>query len=443
MAVGLGSGVALTRRSALGAGLAAIAAATAGCAQGERFTWMPRAAASASTSESVEPSRAPQPSAVPSPSTDSPLARLLRKYLAPTPENPSHPMYAGAVALAVVNGSVAAQAAVGHALRFAAGPVELGEAHRVPTSISSVFDIASITKVYTAILALQQVDKGRLDLSAPVAGYLPAFDGPPKSGITVAQLLSHTAALPVGVKVSGLPTLEERRNAVLATPLVSGATPGDAFRYSSVGLMVLGQLVEKVTGQRLDQALRAGITSPLGLKDTGFLPKTWMSAADIAARMVATDARSSRGLLRGVVHDDVANALGGIAGHAGIFTTAADLAAIGQLLLNNGVYQGKRVLSEASVRKMVTNVNLGLPAYDPERPGRPSDHGLGLAINQPWLMGKLASAQACGHSGFTGTSLVVCQRRKLVLVLLTNRAHPNWSWANPDPVRVAVGNLFA
>lgn len=181
----------------------------------------------------------------------------------------------------------------------------------------------------------------------------------------------------------------------------------------------------------------------MGLKDTGFLPKTWMSAADIAARMVATDARSSRGLLRGVVHDDVANALGGVAGHAGIFSTAADLAVINQLLLNNGVYQGKRLLSEASARKMVTNANQGLPAYDPERPGRPSDHGLGLAINQPWLMGRLASPQAFGHSGFTGTSLVVCQRRKLVLVLLTNRAHPNWSWADPDPVRAAAGNLFA
>ena len=433
-----------TRRRLLGSGLAVAAASVAGCAS-ERYRWSPKAAEPVSTSEGVGPSGTPEPSVVPSGSSgaDTPLARLLRKYLAPTPENPGHPMYAGAVVLAMVNGTVTAQAAVGDALRFKAGPVELSEAQRVPVKMSSIFDIASITKVYTAILALQQVDKGRLDLAAPVAGYLPAFDGPGKSGITVAQLLTHTAALPVGAKVSGLSSLDAKRQAVLATPLMAGAAVGDGFRYSSVGLMVLAQLVEQLTGQGLDQALRAGLTNPLGLKDTGFLPKTWMSASAIAERMVATDARSSRGLLRGVVHDDVANSLGGVAGHAGIFASAADLAVIGQMLLNNGVHQGKRVLSEASVQKMVTNANQGLPAYDPERPGRPSDHGLGMPTNQPWLMGKLASPEAFGHSGFTGTSLVVCRRRKLVLVLLTNRAHPNWSWANPDPVRVAVGNLFA
>lgn len=445
---GLGSAVPLTRRSALGLGLGlAVAAASAGCAQPPpRGVWVPRAQSSTSAAPEPPPSGTPSTEPVPSPSVaaaDSPLSRLLRKYLAPTPENPSHPMYAGAVALATVNGTVTAQAAVGDALRYAAGPAELDQARRVPMKLNSVFDTASITKVYTAILVLQQVDRGLVDLSAPVAGYLPGFGGPGRSGITVAQLLAHTGALPVGAKVSGLSTLERRWAAVLSTPLVDGATPGDAFRYSSVGLMVLGKLVEKVTGQGLDRALRTGVTEPLGLRDTGFLPKTWMSAADLAARMVASDARSSRGLLRGVVHDDVANALGGVAGHAGVFTTAAELAVIGQLLLDNGSYRGKRLLSETAVRKMVTNTNQGLPAYDPERPGRPSDHGLGLAVNQPWLMGRLASAEAFGHSGFTGTSLVVCRRRKLVLVLLTSRAHPNWSWANPDPVRVAVANLFA
>jgi CubicO group peptidase (beta-lactamase class C family) len=368
---------------------------------------------------------------------------LLGKYLAATPQNPKHPMYAGAVAVAMVNGSVVTRAVVGDALRYGAGPVELAPAKRVAMRADSVFDLASITKVYTAILVMQQVDRGRMSLQAPVVEYLPEFDGPGKSAITVAMLLSHTGALPVGADIKGLSTVEQRRAAVLKTPIMAGATPGDAFRYSSVGLMVLGQLVEKLTGTSLDRAVKDGITGPLGLRDTGFVPPRWMSAADRAARMVATDARTSRGLLRGVVHDDVANALGGIAGHAGIFSTASDLAAIGQMLLNGGQYNGKRVLSEDSVRRMTTNVNQGLPAYDPERPGRSSDHGLGLEINQPWLMGKLASAQAFGHSGFTGTSLVVCKRRKLVLVLLTNRAHPNWSWANPDPVRAAVGDLLA
>jgi CubicO group peptidase (beta-lactamase class C family) len=389
------------------------------------------------------PAASGSPAPSPSPTKDSGLTRVLRRYLSPTPENPGKPMFAGAVAIAMVNGAVVDQAAVGDALRYGAGPVELAAPQRVPMRMDSVFDLASITKVYTAILVLQQVDQGRLALDAPVAGYLSEFDGPGRGGITVAQLLTHTSALPVGAKVTGLSTMEARWSAVLTTPLVAGVQPGREFRYSSVGLMIAGRLVERVTGRSLDQALRTGLLQPLGLKETGFLPKTWMSDSDRAARMVATDARSSRGLLRGVVHDDVCHVLGGVAGHAGVFSTAADLAAIGQLLLGDGVYKGKRVLSEAGVRAMVANYNQGLPAVDPERPGRPSDHGLGVTINQPWLMGRLASTQAYGHTGFTGTSLVVCRRRKLVLVLLTNRAHPNWSWANPDPVRVATANLFA
>ncbi len=432
----------LSRRAALGIG---VAAALAGCAKTEPPTWV---SATPTPLGSEEPSAPPAASAAPAPSAsasprDNRLTTLLRSYLSPTPENTKHPMYAGAVALAMVNGSVVLQAAVGDALRWGAGPTELPPAQRVPMRADSVFDTASITKVYTALLAMQQVDQGRIELTAPVTRYLPEFDGPGKSGITIAHLMSHTAALPVGAKVTGLSTVDERWAAVVATPLLSGASVGDAFRYSSVGIMVLGKVIEKVTGVRLDRALQAGIASPMGLSQTGFLPNGWMSASDRAARMVATDARSSRGLLRGVVHDDVANALGGVAGHAGVFSTAADLAAIGQMMLDGGTYRGKRIVSQDGIRKMVTNVNQGLRAIDPERPDRPSDHGLGMTINQPWLMGRLASGQAYGHSGFTGTSLVVCQRRKLVLVLLTNRAHPNWSWANPDPVRVAVGNLMA
>ncbi len=418
-----------------------MAAALGGCGKPASPEWV-----SATPTLHAEESAGPvAPSVSPSPSAarDNRLTALLRRYLEPSPENPKRPMYAGAVALAMVNGSVLMQAAVGDALRWGAGPTELPPARRVAMRHDSVFDTASITKVYTALLAMQQVDQGRIELTAPVTRYLPDFDGPGKSGITVAHLLSHTGALPVGAKVSGLSTVDERWAAVVATPLQSGASVGDAFRYSSVGLMVIGRIVEKVTGVRLDRALQSGITGPMGLSQTGFQPGNWMSAGDRAARMVATDARSSRGLLRGVVHDDVANALAGVAGHAGVFSTAADLAAIGQMMLDGGVYKGKRIVSAESIRRMVTNVNHGLRAIDPERPDRPSDHGLGMTINQPWLMGRLASAQAYGHSGFTGTSLVVCQRRRLVLVLLTNRAHPNWSWANPDPVRVAVGNLVA
>ncbi|MEV6811240.1 serine hydrolase domain-containing protein [Micromonospora sp. NPDC051296] len=474
----------LHRRTVLGVGLAAVTAVVTGCrdqaptssaagpgtpsasggaASAPGAGASPSAAAGTTAGASASPAATEALGAAPGTSASaaeggtvagqggvgapSPLGRALgtelTRHLQPTSQNPNHPAYAGAVALCHIDGKLAGRAVVGKALRYGAGPVLLPEAKQVEMNHDSIFDTASLTKVYTAILTLQQVDKGRIALDAPVVDYLPGFAGPGKEKITVAMLLAHTSGLPVGAKVTGLPDDAARRAAVLGTPLIKGATPGTVFRYSSVGLMVAAQLVEKVTGQRLDQALKSGITGPLGLRDTGFNPKTWLSATDQANRLVATDARSSRGLLRGTVHDDVANHLGGIAGHAGIFSTAADLAVIGQLLLDGGTYRGTRILSEATTKKMLTNVNAGLPAVDAERPNRTSDHGLGVVLNQPWFMGKLATSRTFGHTGFTGTSLLVHPARKMVLVLLTNRAHPNWSWANPDPVRVAVANLCA
>ncbi|MGN9906019.1 serine hydrolase domain-containing protein [Phytohabitans sp. LJ34] len=425
----------MTRRSVLGAGLAAAGAGLAGCGPRPEALWASPASAPASAApRSTAPSASPSPSASAAAAAKSKLTAALERFLKPTKENPKHPTYAGAVALVLVDGKVQAQAAVGHALRYTAGPVELPADKRVPMRADSVFDLASLTKVYTAILLLRQVDKGKLDLSAPVVSYLPDFTG--KDAVTVRMLLTHTSGLPVGATVAGLPDLAAKRKAVLATPLLKGAVPGKVFRYSSTGLLVAQQLVEKVTGMTLDRALKAELTGPLGLRDTGFKPLGWVSSKQ---RLVATDARSSRGLLRGVVHDDVANQLGGVAGSAGIFATARDVAAVGQMLLDGG----GDVLSTATVKAMLTNANRGLPAVDPERPGRPSDHGLGVVLRQPWFMGRLSTPATFGHTGFTGTSLLVAPERRLVLALLTNRAHPNWSWANPDPMRVAIANAVA
>ncbi|MGQ5259844.1 serine hydrolase domain-containing protein [Micromonospora sp. ZYX-F-536] len=431
----------IDRRSMLGLGLSAAAVALTGC---QAKTPAEQAGSWQTPTEPVAGQGGSAGRIVRTPRTlTQRLTGVLNVHLQPTSQNPSHPTYAGAVALAVTGGQTSGQATVGEALRFDAGPVLLPAAQRVRMRPDSIFDLASITKVYTSILVLQQVEQGRLDLDAPVVRYLPEFTGAGKSAVTVAMLLAHTSGLPVGASVTGYPTLAEKWKAVLATPLVSGSVPGRVFRYSSVGLMVAGKLVEKVTGQRLDQALKSGLTDPLGLKWTGFNPNTWISSAERAARMVATDARSSRGLLRGVVHDDVANHLGGIAGHAGIFSTAAEVAVIGQLLLDGGTYGGRRILAESTVRRMLTNANAGLPAVDPERPRRTSDHGLGVVLNQPWFMGQLSRAGTFGHTGFTGTSLLADPTRRLVFVLLTNRAHPNWSWANPDPVRVAAADEVA
>jgi len=443
--------VSLTRRTLLGAGLSS-AAALAGCAEKPTPSWAEPAtappavpvadqitvapsASAATTAVTPAQSRAAAP-----PAYAARVQNTLTKYLKPTPDNPKHPGYAGAVALVLVDGKTTLHTAVGHALRYQAGPVELAASQRVAAKPDSIFDLASLTKVYTTLLVLQLVDKGKIDLAAPVQKYLPEFTGTGKAAITIAMLLAHTSALPVGAKVTGLPNNAARWKSVLTTPMVKGGVPGTTFRYSSVGLMVLGRLVEKLTGKTFDKALHDNLLTPLGLKDTGFRPLTWVSNKQ---RLVATDARSSRGLLRGTVHDDVCNHLGGIAGHAGVFGTAKDVAVIGQLMLNGGTYNGKRLLSAAVLKQALTNVNKGKPAIDAERPNRTADHGLGVEINQPWFMGKLAAPTTFGHTGFTGTSLLVSPTRKTVVVLLTNRAHPNWSWSNPDTHRVAVHNAIA
>ncbi len=426
----------IPRRGVLGAGLAATVAALTGCAESPRPSW------AEPTGGTGGGAPVPQPSRV-AVATPPPYAARVRstlgKYLKPTADNPGHPGYAGAVALVMVDGRTTLTAAVGHALRYQAGPVELIASRRVPMRTDSIFDLASITKVYTALLVLQLADKGTIDLDAPLSRYLPEFTGAGKAAVTIAQLLAHTSGLPVGAKVTGLPDNAARWRAVLTTPLISGATPGTTFRYSSVGLMVLGRLVEKYTGKTLDRAVKDNLTTPLGLKDTGFKPLTWVTDK---GRLVATDARSSRGLLRGTVHDDVANHLGGVAGHAGLFASAKDVAVIGQLMLDGGVYQGKRLLSAAMVAKALVNVNKGKKAVDADRPKRTADHGLGVELDQPWFMGKLASATSFGHTGFAGTSLLVVPERRMVAVLLTNRAHPNWSWSNPDTHRVAFHNAI-
>lgn len=456
------SGMPVARRTLLGAGLAAATSALTGCgdngvpnpgtgAPGDAATGTGAAGSRVgfgAAGDAGSPQRAPE-----APVGGNPPVRqaryaqdvtaLLRKHLPATPQTVQHKGFPGAAALVLVGGKMTVHTAVGEALRYEAGPKLLATGQRVAMRRDSIFDLASVTKVYTAILLLQQVDKGRVDLGAPVRDYLPGFTGTGKERITVEMLLTHTSGLPVGAKVTGLPDNTARWNAVLTTPLISGAVPGNTFRYSSVGLMVAGKIVEKVTGQRLDQALKSNLTDPLGLRDTGFNPNSWLSADAKASRLVATDARSSRGLLRGVVHDDVANHLGGIAGHAGIFASASDLAAIGQLLLDEGTHRGKRILAAATVRRMLSDHNAGKPAIDPERPNRTSAHGLGVVLNQSWFMGKLASPRTFGHTGFAGPSFLVAPDRKLVLALLTNRAHPNWSWSNPDPVRAAVGDLLA
>jgi CubicO group peptidase (beta-lactamase class C family) len=344
------------------------------------------------------------------------------RYTAPSADHPGHPAYAGAVVLVTRGGVIAVHAAVGDAVRYgvvAGRPVELPPTERVPMRPDTVFDIASLTKLFTTVLALRQVDAGRLSLDAPVARYLPQFAANGKARVTVRQLLTHTAGLPQDVALSG--DRDAATAEVLGVPLAAGMSPGNQYYYSDVGLVTLGAVLERVTGHRLDRLLRDELTTPLGLRDTGYSPPTAMRE-----RIAATEYQPGRGMLRGRVHDGMAASLGGIAGNAGIFSTAGDLAVFAQMLLNGGRYGGVRILREETVRQMLTNANVRFPGQD---------HGLGVELNQPYFMGPLAAPTTFGHTGFTGTSLVVDPASHTILILLANQVHPDREWSTKTTYR--------
>jgi CubicO group peptidase (beta-lactamase class C family) len=364
------------------------------------------------------------------------VVEIVGRGLRPSAEHPGHPRYAGAVALTAVDGVITTHVAVGDALRYGPGPAELPTAQRVAMRTDSVFDLASLTKVFTSLVSLRLVEGRLLDLAAPVGFYLPDFRGRDKAAVTVSMLLAHTSGAPAGINVTGCPDVASRRSAIVAEPLRD--RPGTRFVYSDINLMLLGLIVEAISGYPLDELVRLLIVAPLGLRDTGFRPLSWLPEAEWP-RLVATETTCPLG----VVHDGNARSLSGVAGHAGLFSTAHDLAVVCQMLINGGEYGGHRLLGEPTVRAMLTDVNRGLPAADPGRVGRTSAHGLGVDLDQPWYMGRLASPSTFGHTGFTGTSFAVDPARRATLVLLTNRIHPRAEWGAVNATRAALGDVLA
>ncbi|WP_446210214.1 serine hydrolase [Micromonospora sp. IBSANI012] len=373
-----------------------------------------------------------------------PMDRLpadLAAYLQPTPDHPGYPAYAGAVVLAAKDGVVVQHAAVGTAVRYAAvGPppglvgVELPADQQIPMRPDTVFDLASVSKLFTTIVTMQQVERGRVDLDAPVARYVPEFAAGGKEAVTVRMLLTHTSGLPAFTPLwSRYPTPAERFAAALATPLA--APPGTRYVYSDLGLIALGVLVERVTGRPLADLVRDGVTAPLGMTDTGYNP-----GPELRSRIAATEYQpyAGRGMVWGEVHDENAWSLGGVAGHAGVFSTAADLSLLCQSLLNGGEYRGRRILRADTVRAMLVNYNAPLEAAYPE-----SDRGLGFELNKHWYMMGLSSPVAFGHTGFTGTSIVIDPLSHSFVILLSNRVHPDRGWGSNNVARRAVARDLA
>ncbi|MBB5956727.1 CubicO group peptidase (beta-lactamase class C family) [Saccharothrix tamanrassetensis] len=351
----------------------------------------------------------------------------VRRYT--VPDASGHPLFAGAVTLLAHDGVVTTHATAGWALRYAdAAGTELPEARRVPMAPDTIFDLASISKLFTSIVVMREQERGKLDLNAPVARYLPEFGVNGKASITVEQLLTHTSGLEPWLPLwSDYPDIPSRIKAVMdVTPK---SAPGTAYVYSDLNLITLGVLTQRITGKPLDVLVREGITEPLGLRDTGYNPPR--AKLD---RIAATEFQGARGMVRGEVHDENAWSLGGVAGHAGVFSTAGDLAVLGQAILNGGSHRHRRILEPETVELMMTDFNQEFPG---------NSHGLGFELDQRWYMGALTSPRTAGHTGYTGTTLVVDPLSASIAVLLTNRVHPSRDWGSINPARRAVANGLA
>ncbi len=350
------------------------------------------------------------------------------RYLRPSP---THPEYAGASVLAAHRGVIVADHAVGHAVLYAdAKPALLPPGQRVAARPDTIWDLASLTKLFTTLVALQLVERHQLTLDTPVAQRIPEFAQHGKAAITVRQLLTHTSGLPADLPLwRDWHTYADRVAAVYAVEPVAG--PGSAYRYSDLNMITLGKLVERVSGTPLNTLVARGVTGPLGMRDTGFNPP----AAKLS-RIAATEYQTTpdRGMLRGVAHDENAWALSGVAGHAGMFSTTHDLATLCQAILNGGRYGHARVLSPDSVRILLTNLNTAFAG---------DAHGLGLELGQRWYMDALASPVTAGHTGFTGTSLVIDPLSDSFVILLANRTHPTRAWGSANPARRAVARDLA
>jgi CubicO group peptidase (beta-lactamase class C family) len=358
-------------------------------------------------------------------------------YMQPGPGRP-HPSHPGFALLAARDGVVVEHAARGYALRYAkwdaeAGkPVELPREEWVEARPDTIYDMASCSKLYTSVVVVRLAEQGRVDVDAPVRTYLPDFDrtDPAKTPITVKNLLTHTSGMKPWMDLGPYPDNDARMAAIYAQPLVFA--PGTDYVYSDLNLITVGRMLEEITGEGLDRLVARLITEPLGLKDTGYNPP----AAKLD-RIAATEWQpwTGRGMVRGSVHDENSFYLGGVAGHAGVFSTAHDMAVFGQMVLNGGTYDGKRLIGEDWVRRMLVNYNAGL--------GGGAARGLGWQLDQRFYMDALTSPVSFGHTGYTGTDLVCDPVSGTVFTLLTNRVHPTREWGTASDYRRAPARMMA
>ncbi|KIF66626.1 beta-lactamase [Streptomyces sp. AcH 505] len=357
-------------------------------------------------------------------------------YLGPSPK---HPYYAGAVLLAGRGGTVALHRPIGKAVRYAAYDdttdtgVEFPADQQIPAAEDTLYDLASLSKLFTSLLAVQLVERGSLAIEEKVAAYLPEYAAAGKQDITIRHLLTHVSGLQADLPFYDEPTRQAMLQLLWNEAPVN--PPGTVYLYSDLNMISLQLVLERITGRTLDTLVRDEITAPLGMRRTRYNPP-----ASWKPKIAATeDARApwsalDRGLVWGEVHDENAYAFGGVAGHAGVFSCAWDLAVLARTLLNGGAYGTVRILSRESVNSLFTDFNTDFPG---------DAHGLGFELYQHWYMGAMATPTTAGHTGFTGTSVVLDPTTDSFLIVLGNSVHPVRNWRSGSAPRVATGNRLA
>src|SRR5215468_9054175 len=285
-----------------------------------------------------------------------------------------------------------------------------------PMTVDTIFDLASLTKIVaTATSMMILVERGLVRLGDPVSRYIPEFAETGKKNITVEQLLTHRSGL---MPDNDIKDYEQGPEAAMQNiwKLAPVAEAGSKFIYSDVNYIVLGELVKRLSGKPIDEFAAENIFRPLGMKDTGYKPD-----ASLISRIAPTEKRGDK-WIRGEVHDPRAYLLGGVAGHAGLFSTADDLAVYCRMILNMGEFQGARILSPMGVARMTEARPTGGNGADGAARGVGWDIFTGYSANR----GDLFPIGSFGHTGFTGTSLWIDPSSETFVVFLSNYVHPKF-----------------
>jgi CubicO group peptidase (beta-lactamase class C family) len=300
----------------------------------------------------------------------------------------------------------------GELVEVAVGRLTWGEPAAVDRH--SLWDLASLTKVMgTAVGIMRLVDAGKLDVNQPVQRYLPEWTGPGKEAVTVRHLLTHSSGLPSFKAYDRITTNRDSIDKLMfATPLDSA--PGRAMIYSDIGGYLLGRIIGRVSGMPFDEYVRKTYRD-LGMNETMFNPPR-----ELWSRVAPTEIDTLRGgLVRGKVHDERAYYLGGVSGHAGLFSSAEDMSRAARMLLNGG----QRLVS---TRTLTEFTGFADSAFSNRGLGwqKPSSAGMRFSTAGPWASSRAISSAAYGHTGFTGTSIIIDPANDVYIVLLSNRVNP-------------------